>query len=323
VSKLTKIRALLAFTLFFLVFYAQAIETVKLTDESSKVNISSAIAVYPQQGRALSFDEFKLSRTNLSYQSHTIPNYGFNPAGVWLYAEVTNMSSKQSWVLNVNFSQLDQVDFYVVSNGEVLEQLSGGREQSNHFYRTPTFRVTLDSEQAYQVYLFVKAKRIPIIAPVRLMSEEQHRYETLLDYLIWGIFYGALLVIAIYCMFVLIDKREVSGLALFTLVCLLFLWHTVWSGHVQLLPKQWHSLSFFQSVDLLLPLVCASASLFTLTFLPKPANFSRVYLALKLLFIILFFTFIIVLFGWFSEFGQAMLVRIVGYATLLLILCSQ
>lgn len=317
-SKLTKIRALLAFTLFFLVFYAQAIEAVKLTDESSKVNISSAIVAYPQQGRALSFDEFKLSRTNLSYQSHTIPNYGFTPAGVWLYAEVTNMSSKQSWVLNVNFSQLDQVDFYLVSNGEVLEQLSGGREQSNHFYRTPTFRVTLDSEQAYQVYLFVKAKRIPTIAPVRLMSEEQHRYETLLDYLIWGIFYGALLVIAIYCMFVLIDKREVSALALFTLVCLLFLWHTVWSGHVQLLPKQWHSLSFFQSVDLLLPLVCASASLFTLTFLPKPANFSRVYLALKLLFIILFFTFIIVLFGWFSEFGQAMLVRIVGYATLLL-----
>lgn len=318
VSKLIKIRALLAITLFFLVFYAQAIETVKLIDDSSKVNISSAIAVYPQQGRALSFDEFKLSRTNLSYQSYTIPNYGFNHAGVWLYAEVTNLSNTQSWILNVNFSQLDQVDFYLVSNGKVLEQLRGGREQSNHFYRTPTFRVTLDSEQAYQVYLFVKAKHIPIIAPVQLMSEEQHRYETLLDYLIWGAFYGALLVIAMYCIFVLIDKREVSAIALFTLVCLLFLWHMVWSGHVQLLPKQWHALSFFQSVDLLLPFICASASLFTLTFLPKPTSFSSVYLALKLLFILLFFTFIIVLFGWFSEFGQATLVRIVGCATILL-----
>jgi len=317
VCKLTKTRALVAFTLFILVFYAQATETIKLTDDSSDVDISSAMAVYPQQGRALSFDEFKLSRTNLSYQKYNIPNYGFSPTGVWLYGEVANLSRSRNWIINVNFSQLDQVDFYLVSNGEVLEQLSGGGEKDWHFYRTPTFRVTLDSEQTYQVYLFVKAKRIAIIAPVRLMSEQQHQYETLLDYLIWGVFYGALLVIAIYCIAVLIDKKEVSAIVLFTLVCLLFLWQMIWTGHVLLLPKQWPAFSFFQSVDPLLPLVCTSASLFTLTFLPKPSSFSTSYLALKLLFILLAITFIIVLCGWFSDFGQAILIRVVGFITLL------
>ena len=182
--KLIKIRALVALTLFLLVFFAHAIETVKLTDDSTNLNISSTLAVYPQEGRAVSFDEFKLSRTNLSYQNYKIPNYGFNPAGVWLYGEVANFSKGNNWVLNVNFSQLDQVDFYLVSNGEVLDAVSGGRDQSKHFYRTPTFSVTLDTEHTYQLYLFVKAKRIPIIAPVRIMSEQQHQQETLLDYLI-------------------------------------------------------------------------------------------------------------------------------------------
>jgi two-component system sensor histidine kinase BarA len=317
VFKLRKTRALLAFTLFILAFYVQSTETIKLTNDTSDVDISSVIAVYPQQGRALSFDEFKLSRTNLSSQSYNIPNYGFNPKGVWLYGEITNLSDSRNWIINVNFSQLDQVDFYLISNGEVLEQLSGGREPSSQFYRTPTFRVMLDSDRTYEVYLFVKAKRNPIIAPLRLMSEQQHQYETLLDYLVWGIFYGALLVIAIYCIAVLIDKRELSAIVLFAIVCLLFVWQMVWSGHVQLLPKQWYALSFFQSVDMLLPFVCAAASLFTLTFLPKPTSFSASYLGVKLLFLILTLTFIIVLFGWFSEFEQALLILIVGFLALL------
>lgn len=316
--KLIKIRTLVALTLFLLVFFAYATETVKLTDDSSNFNISSTLAVYPQEGRALTFDEFKLSRTNLSYQNYKIPNYGFNPAGVWLYGEVANLSKGNNWVLNVNFSQLDQVDFYLVSNGEVLDAVSGGLDQSKHFYRTPTFSVTLDTEHTYQLYLFVKAKSMPIIAPVRIMSEQQHQQETLLDYLIWGVFYGALLVIALYCIAVLLDKREVSALMLFTLVCLVFLWQMVWSGHVQLLPKQWHALSIFHSLDLLLPLVCASATLFTLTFLPKPKIFSNIHLALKLLFIVLIITFIIIFFAWFSEFTRAILIRVIGFVTLLL-----
>jgi two-component system sensor histidine kinase BarA len=317
VCKLIKTRALLALTLLVLAFYAQATETIKLTNDSSEVDISSVIAVYPQQGRALSFDEFKLSRTNLSSENYDIPNYGFNPTGVWLYGEVTNLSDDRNWIININFSQLDQVDFYLVSNKEVLEKISGGREQGSQFYRTPTFRVMLENERTYQIYLFVKAKRNPMIAPVRLMSEKQLQHETLLDYLIWGIFYGALLVTALYCIGVLIDKRELSAIVLFTIVCLLFLWQMVWSGHVQLLPKQWHALSFFKSADMLLTIVCGAASLFTLTFLPKPTSFSASYLGLKLLFLILTLTFIIVLFGWFSEFEQAILILIVGFLALL------
>ncbi|MFQ3206067.1 MAG: two-component system sensor histidine kinase BarA [Glaciecola sp.] len=317
VCKLTKTRTLLAFTLLMLAFCTQATVTIKLTNDSSNLDMSSVIAVYPQQGRALSFDEFKLGRTNLSPESYDIPNYGFNPNGVWLYGEVTNLSGRRNWIININFSQLEQVDFYLVSNEEVLEQISIGREQGSQFYRTPTFRVMLDTERTYQVYLFVKSKRNPIIAPVRLMSEQQLQHETLLDYLIWGVFYGALLVTALYCIGVLIDKKELSAIVLFTIVCLLFLWQMVWSGHVQLLPKQWYALSFFKNAEILLPIVCAAASLFTLTFLPKPSSFSASYVGLKLLFLILTLTFIIVLFGLFSEFAQALLILIVGFLVLL------
>jgi two-component system sensor histidine kinase BarA len=317
VCKLTKTPALLAFTLFILAFYAQATGTIKLTNDSSDVNMSSVITVYPQQNRALSFDEFKLSRTNLSSERYNIPNYGFNPEGVWLYGEVTNLSDNRNWIINVNFSQLDQVDFYLVSNGRLLEQNSGGRERDSQFYRTPTFNVMLDIERTYQLYLFVKSKRNPIIAPVRLMSEQQLQYEILLDYLILGVFYGVLLVIALYCIGLLIDTRELSAIVLFTIVCLLFLWQMIWSGHVQLLPKQWYALSFFKGADMLLPLVCAVASLFTLTFLPKPTHFSASYLGLKLLFLILTLTFIVVLFGWFNEFEQTLFIIIVCFIALL------
>lgn len=315
---LIKIRSLFAFALFFLAFFAQATDTISLQDDSQSVDISSSLAVYPQQGRALSFDEFKLSRTNLSYQSYKIPNYGFNPAGVWLFGEINNQSSTNDWVVNLRFSQLEQVDLYLVLNNQLLQHVTGGRQQQGNSYRTPTFNVNLEKNQSYQIYLFVKSQRIPIIAPVSLMTEQVHQHSTLLDYLVWGVFYGGLMVIALYCLAVLFDKRESSAIVLFVLVCLVFLWQMVWSGHVQLLPKDWHSLNFFHNLDTLLPLVCAVASLFTLTFLPKPKVFSSVHLALKMLFVVLLMTFVIVQQGWFSELGQALLIRVVGFVTLLL-----
>ncbi len=304
--------------LLVLTLSSQAAETINLTNDSENVDISSFLAVYPQQNRPLTFDEFKLSRTNLSYLSYKVPNYGFNPNGVWLFGEVKNKSAQKNWILNLNFSQLDQVDLYAVSNNKIVKKVSGGRDQSDHFNRTPTFQLELNQEQSYQIYIFIKSKRIPIIAPTRFMTEQQFHYETLLDYLIWGMFYGGLLVIAMYCVAVLIDKKEISALVLFSLVCCVVLWQVMWSGHVQMLPEKWKSLSLFHSLDLMLPLVCAAASLFTLSFLPKPKAFSTIYSGLKLLFGLLLITFIIVALGWLSEFNQAMLIRVVGAATLVL-----
>ena len=318
VSKLRKIRALLAFMLFALAFCTKASELITLKDDSSSVNISSILSVYPQQGRALSFDEFKLARTNLSYQNYKNPNYGYNPSGIWLYGEVKNLSKAEDWIFNVNFSQLDQVDLYVVGSGRIIQKVSGGREQSGHSYRTPTFKVGLDHEKTYQIYIFVKATRIPIIAPVLLMNEDQHEHETLLDYLIWGAFYGGLLVIALYCVAIVFDKREHSAIVLFVLVCLVFLWQTIWTGHVQLLPDEWHALNFFHNLDALLPLVCAAGTLFTLTFLPKPNSFSVAHVALKALFVILVLIFITMQMGLLNDVTLLLLTRFMGFTTILL-----
>lgn len=318
VSKLIKIRALLAILLFVLAFSTKANELIILKDDSSSVNISSTLSVYPQQGRALSFDEFKLARTNLSYQNYKNPNYGYNPSGIWLYGEVKNLSKAEDWIFNVNFSQLDQVDLYVVGSGKIIEKVSGGREQSGHSYRTPTFKVRLDYEKTYQVYIFVKAKRIPIIAPVRLMSEYQHEHETLLDYLIWGGFYGGLLVIALYCVAIVYDKRELSAIVLFILVCLVFLWQMIWSGHVQLLPDEWHSRNFFHNLDALLPLVCAAGTLFTLTFLPRPKSFSLAHVALQALFVVLLLIFATMQMGLLNDVVLLLLTRFIGFTTIVL-----
>lgn len=41
-----------------------------------------------------------------------------------------------------------------------------------------TFELLLESKRSFQIYLFVKAKHIPIVAPVQLMSKQQHQRKT-------------------------------------------------------------------------------------------------------------------------------------------------
>jgi len=41
-----------------------------------------------------------------------------------------------------------------------------------------TFELMLESKPSYKIDLFVKAKHIPIVAPVRFMSKQQHQQET-------------------------------------------------------------------------------------------------------------------------------------------------
>ncbi|MBF7073755.1 response regulator [Glaciecola sp. MH2013] len=291
---------------------------VVLDKHSEIVDLSKRALVYPQNAEFLSFEEFKASRINLPYQQYTTPNFGKHRNGVWLYSELDNKSLKDNWVLNLDFSQLDTVDIYLLSDNELSFQQKGGRSVSSHYYRTPTFRLNLEANKKHEVYLYIKAKHFPIVAPTTLMQEQAHQQKVLFDYLFWGVFYGALLVIALYCIAVLVDKREFSALMLFGLVSLVFMWQVVWSGHTQLLPDSLHKLAIFQNFYLLLPLICIAASLFTLTFLPKPHASQAFNIALKLLCIPLLTVFTLILMDIGSDDVQIILVRFVGALTIVI-----
>jgi two-component system sensor histidine kinase BarA len=316
VSKLTILRLTSWFFLLTFAFSIKANEPILLEDQQTEQEISSSLAVYMQSNRSLSFDEFKSSRTNLPYQSYHIPNFGFNPEGAWLFGTIQNKSSNTEWVMSVAFSQLDQVDLYLLKNNELVYQKSGGRSQSKHYYRTPTFKLALQSEGKYDVYMFVKSERIPLVVPIHLQAEQAFHGSVLLDYLIWGAFYGALFLVGLYCIAVLVDKKELSALVLFGLVGLVFLWQMVWSGHSQLLPPELHAIKIFHNLDLLLPLICIFANLFTLLFLPRSPFSQTKYHLVRFLFIPLIFTFFGVLFSWFSDVIQALAIRGMGFATL-------
>jgi len=93
---------------------------------------------------------------------------------IWRSSQIIR---SRNWIINVNYlSTLHQVDFYLVSEWRSTRALSGWRKQRFAFLSyTGHLEVTLDSEQTYQVYLFVKAKRICDHCSVRLMSGTQHQ----------------------------------------------------------------------------------------------------------------------------------------------------
>jgi len=111
--------------------------------------------------------------------------------------------------------------------------------------------------------------------------------KTLLDYLIWGFIGTPYWSLPIYCIAVLIDKKELVQVCMFTLVCLGILWQMIMDWPRFCYCQSSACLSFFQSVEPLCLLVVRLPFVYANILCLNQVVFSTSYLALRVLLLLL------------------------------------
>ena len=289
---------------------------VVLTDSVVRVDLSKSIRAYiPSE--ELEIQEFRQLRTRFSYTKSDDPNYGMQPYSVWLTTELVNQSRINDWVIELNFTQLDHVDAYLYENNELVYFQQGGRLDNKIYYRMPTFRVNLENDKHYKLYLRVKADHIPIITPIRILQSTEHAYLMSVDSMIWGIFYGGLFILAVYALSILAMRREMIAGFLLLHVSIVSLWQLVWSGYSQLLPHSFSTTPLFSSLDFLLPFVCAISSLFTIVFFREQIVGTVHAVILRLLCLGIMALVILMATDSLGSYTQALSIRLIGFLTII------
>jgi two-component system sensor histidine kinase BarA len=239
----------------------QLISTDKIT------RLSSYIKVFRENQNQLTVDQARTRIEEFYFPSDENPNYGFHPTGVWLYTTIGNVTDTENWVLDLGSTQLDKVDMYLLVDGKIIAQTQQGKTRLNQLYRFPTIKVTFPYAQTVEVFVRLENLKSSLVAPLDIQSQNNYERINFYDNMVWGLFYGGLLILAIYNLMLYAGLRENSLIAYAGYISAVMIWQFVWGGHLNLMimPSiaSWVNLH----TELIFVLISIGSGIFTIYFL--------------------------------------------------------
>lgn len=235
--------------------------------DNADINLSRNLEYLYETDKKMPVGEVLKRQDDFLPYSNDNPNFGFHDGGLWLKAEINNFSKYDDWVFTINFSQLDKVDFYLVADGKVFKQSHQGKTQEEQIFRIPTLRAMLESIKPIQVYIRVESASSSLIVPLKLQTEPSHSFLMQVDNLLWGLFYGGLIILAVYNLVIYFAVREPSLLAYVGYIAAVILWQFIWGGHVQLVVDGALPEWLVENTEMIFVIIGVSSGLFSMYFL--------------------------------------------------------
>ena len=291
-------------TVFILLFFfitnrLFAINTIILSAGNSGYPIGLSLEILEdKEGKLTLVDVRNPEQKNLWVKSNQeVPSFGYTKSAYWVRFK-TNAPLDEKYLLEIAFPNLDWIDFYTILNdNSVIVRKSGdfrAFKERDVMYRNFTFTLEPHANIEKEYYIRFAGEgslQIPLIiwSPIAFAEKVNNEMFGL------GLYYGGMLVMAIYNLFLWLSVRDKSYFyyviyiftsAFFLLSNTGILYQYLWFGspavYNLLIPTSMYMTHF-------------SVIIFTGSFLQIKKNIPFLYKILKYLFLILIITLFIVL----------------------------
>ncbi|WP_281017202.1 MULTISPECIES: sensor histidine kinase [unclassified Minwuia] len=215
---------------------------------------------------------------------------GFSDRPLWLRLTMTNRAAEAlSAVLVYRFPYIDSVTAYLprpeggepvrIARGDSLPLPESFRQ--SHF---PAFPVHLPAMATTVVYLQVQSTSV-LLAPLELLSEKRFARELMLDQILLGLLFGAVIAVCLYVLTVYLTVRDKAYLDFvpFSLSYALYVAVATGFGQVWIWPEAWQHANLLYFV--VQGLLFASGVRFFQRYLNTAEHTPRINIAMRLLII--------------------------------------
>jgi len=270
-SRMTKVIVILTSMLLAGLACAQSPLSIDVNEEVS-LNLGSQLEYLEDQNgqltlaEALQMDDNAWTR-NLS----KIPNFGYTDSTYWFrFRLINHRPYTQNKLIAIQYALLDHIEFFRFERGELVDDIRTGDiypfAQRPIRHRDFLFPFALQFDEPVDVYLKIKTEGSTQL-PITLWDAQQFSFDDQDEQLIKALYYGMMLVMVIYNLFLFVSIRERSylyyvGLVISVLVLMSgahgFLYQYLYPGSPSL-----HKMSMLLSV----PAVMLFAGLFSSFFL--------------------------------------------------------
>lgn len=203
---------------------------VGLTAAQADYDLGYHLEWLRDSGGSLSVHEVRDAAPSRWTQGDTaVPNLGYSDDTIWFRVRLNNWNAGERWYLAINYPLIRNLDVYVLRAGQVAQVFQTGDRYE--FAARPVahrdfiFPLTILQNETLDVYLQVSGP-YALQMPLRLLDERRMLQQDSLAALAHGLFFGFVLVMAVYNLFLFLGTRERSYLyyVLFSLSIGMFQW---------------------------------------------------------------------------------------------------
>ncbi|MDH4129508.1 MAG: PAS domain S-box protein [Spirochaetota bacterium] len=273
----------LVFIFFFIIpQFVFSAKTLILTNSTKEYPLGLYLDILEDKENKLTIHDVSSTDTAKKFvQSKEIfPNMGFSNSAYWLRFQVKNESSKtKEWLLEISFPELDYIDFYIPRHDNSYDVKKTGdflafkERDVNH--RNFVFRLPVKINETSTYYLRIVSPSNYMNIPIIIWSSEAFQEKNYKDILLIGIYFGIILVMFLYNLFLFVSLGDNNYLyyILYVAFCGLFFLGTYGIPFQYLWPDSPlfanHAILFFAHSTVFFALLFIKNFLITKVHIPK------------------------------------------------------
>lgn len=216
---LNKLKYLLVIFLILLIKNADAFEpkdneVLNITDVSRTTPVGKYVYMFIDKKSIYTKSDI-IANAEFELQQKAIPVMDVTKGTVWAKFSVFNSSLDSMFYLDLQYSNISELTLYKLSQGQLqmIDSTGNNIVVSNHSEkrRDFIFRLLLKEKDTSVFYLRIKSRH-PVLIPLFIKNEAQLNETVSIENLIFGLYFGIILSLFLYNIFLLISTRDLSYL---------------------------------------------------------------------------------------------------------------
>lgn len=199
-----------------------AAQFVLVQKKDSTYRLDKQIDVFIDTSRSLSFEQVLQADLNQSFVRRGNLIFGYLQDHIWLKVSLRSDSPNAPWYLEIPAPFLEYVDFYQKSNHQWVHHSSGYfRKQSERLisHTSHVIPVYFSADSTSTVYVSISGSS-PKTFPLHVLTRESFIAKTRSEDLGYGVFFGIILVMLGYNLFLYFSLKQLNYLLyVCTIVC--------------------------------------------------------------------------------------------------------
>lgn len=242
------------FIIFFIFIFLFFIFSCSTKNEKLKINISNKnqtektkilinginnlkgfIYYLVDKSNTFTFDEIIKKDDLFILSNESFPNFGYSTYSYWFKFKLKrDKNAKEKFFIEISFPPLDYINFYYEDDNGNFNLIQTGDKfkfsERPYFHRNFVFPINLrETEKDYTFYIKIKTESAAIL-PIKVYSEEAFIKYTYRNNLFLGIFYGIIIIMLFYNLFLFFALKDLSYLSYVFYSLSYIIYQAVWDG---------------------------------------------------------------------------------------------
>ncbi|HKK38873.1 MAG TPA: 7TM diverse intracellular signaling domain-containing protein, partial [Cryomorphaceae bacterium] len=193
---------------------AKAGDTLRITSDFGKSILGSELSVHREAN--FSSDVSDVLNQEFEQVDSPRPNLGFNKGALWVKTSIQNLTENEDYRIQIHQPLLDTIKVYILDEGGrvVKEKFFGESLNFSHReYSAPPFILDLTIPQGeFRTVLLRITTAEQIVLPIYVTTIRSSEKLLLVSNLLFGAYFGLILVMAFYNFFIYLTVRDRSYL---------------------------------------------------------------------------------------------------------------